>query len=161
MQSPPDLACTMAPSNGSSKARKTGPSKQPLKPVVPALPLPYVKRQAAAAAAASTRPQPLEPTTGTPDTNGIVQEELKKTAHRSPVSVSGTKHEAESLLGDGNQSADSSARPDGQTNGFVPTGRLLPLGLATPMTSCLLTAPGFLAAAAAGKSGPSGASCCC
>ncbi|PTB69161.1 hypothetical protein BBK36DRAFT_1113846 [Trichoderma citrinoviride] len=45
----------MAPQNGSVKARRpqVPSSKQMPKPVVPAIPLPYVKRQAAAAAAAA------------------------------------------------------------------------------------------------------------
>jgi hypothetical protein len=45
----------MAPSNGSLKARRppVPSSKQMPKPVIPAIPLPYVKRQAAAAAAAA------------------------------------------------------------------------------------------------------------
>ncbi|KAI9151615.1 hypothetical protein HJFPF1_08822 [Paramyrothecium foliicola] len=43
----------MAPVNGSSKPRRPGHSKQPSKSVVPAIPLPHVKRQAAAAAAAA------------------------------------------------------------------------------------------------------------
>ncbi|KAJ6439720.1 Major facilitator superfamily transporter [Purpureocillium lavendulum] len=60
------LHCTMAPPNGSSKPRKAGAPKQPAKPVVPALPLPYVKRQAAAAAAAASKtasPLPMPPET--------------------------------------------------------------------------------------------------
>ncbi|KND90611.1 hypothetical protein TOPH_04679 [Tolypocladium ophioglossoides CBS 100239] len=108
----------MPPPNGSSKSRKAGPSKQPLKPVVPALPLPYVKRQAAAAAAASTRLPPPKPTTDNHDTNGIAQEKAKEAVDQSPVS--GTKHEAESQLGDGKQSTDSSST-DGQTNPHGPT----------------------------------------
>lgn len=143
----------MAPPNGSSKSRKAGPSKQPLKPVVPALPLPYVKRQAAAAAAAaaSTRPPPPEPTTDNHDTNGIVQERAEEAVHRPPVS--GTKHEAESLLGGGKQSTDS-ASAYGQANGHGPTGRLLPLALTTPMTPCPLTVSCILAAPAAAESDP-------
>jgi hypothetical protein len=45
----------MAPANGSAKSRRQGPghSRQPSKPVVPAIPLPHVKRQAKAAAAAA------------------------------------------------------------------------------------------------------------
>ncbi|KAK2673703.1 hypothetical protein RAB80_011246 [Fusarium oxysporum f. sp. vasinfectum] len=43
----------MAPQNGNMKTRRNGGSKlsQPSKPVMPAIPLPYVKRQAASAAA--------------------------------------------------------------------------------------------------------------
>ncbi|UNI22742.1 hypothetical protein JDV02_008605 [Purpureocillium takamizusanense] len=51
----------MAPPNGSSKPRKAGVPKQPAKPVVPALPLPYVKRQAATAAAAAAASKTASP----------------------------------------------------------------------------------------------------
>ncbi|PNY28746.1 Uncharacterized protein TCAP_01330 [Tolypocladium capitatum] len=108
----------MAPPNGSAKARKAGPGKQPLKPIVPALPLPYVKRQAAAAAATSTRRPPPEPTTDDHDADGIAQEQAKEAVHQSPVP--GTEQQAESQLGDGKQPADSTSA-DGQTNPHGPT----------------------------------------
>ncbi|KAM5346383.1 hypothetical protein ACJ41O_009388 [Fusarium nematophilum] len=47
----------MAPANGTTKTRRPGGSKlvHSSKPVIPAIPLPYVKRQAATAAAAAAR----------------------------------------------------------------------------------------------------------
>jgi hypothetical protein len=51
----------MAPANGSAKPRRVGHSKQLSKSVVPAIPLPHVKRQAAAAAAAAAPVQTPSP----------------------------------------------------------------------------------------------------
>lgn len=59
----------MAPSNGTVKARRppVPSSKQMPKPVIPAIPLPYVKRQAAAAAAAA--PVTASPSSNSADAN--------------------------------------------------------------------------------------------
>lgn len=108
----------MAPPNGAAaKARKNTSSKQPSKPVVPALPLPYVKRQAAAkaaVAAAASAPaidvKPVEHTEASPtpkrtneklNTNGGVQDkaldELQHTKHsdeRQPVADHSTNGDA-------------------------------------------------------------------
>ncbi|KAF7560822.1 hypothetical protein G7046_g3315 [Stylonectria norvegica] len=70
----------MAPPNGSAKPRKPGGGSKlaqaPKKPVVPAIPLPYVKRQAAAAAAAAAssnaNPSTEAPKPETRLENGIV-----------------------------------------------------------------------------------------
>ncbi|KAL4724208.1 hypothetical protein ACLX1H_008821 [Fusarium chlamydosporum] len=65
----------MAPQNGNTKPRRPGGSKlaQSSKPLVPAIPLPYVKRQAAAAARASAA------STTTQKPNAPVPSELKLT----------------------------------------------------------------------------------
>lgn len=59
----------MAPVNGSARSRRPGPahSRQPSKSVVPAIPLPHVKRQAAAVAAASAASTVAAADTSSPD----------------------------------------------------------------------------------------------
>jgi hypothetical protein len=57
LDEPARISCqTMAPTNGAEKARKPAANRQGPRPVVPALPLPYVTRKAAGSgpAAAST-----------------------------------------------------------------------------------------------------------
>ncbi|KAJ4254434.1 hypothetical protein NW762_010032 [Fusarium torreyae] len=112
----------MAPQNGNLKTRRPGGSKlaQSSKPVVPAIPLPHVKRQAATAAARASAAS--APTTATasfnttqePDapspseiklTNGNKSAEAKKDAAvaasassiPSPASTSATKAEKEAI----------------------------------------------------------------
>lgn len=70
----------MVPLNGSARARKPGGgSRSTPKPVVPAIPLPYIKRQAAAdAAAAAVNPPPDTPRTESKATNGHVTQATNK-----------------------------------------------------------------------------------
>ncbi|KAM0351948.1 hypothetical protein ACHAPU_002464 [Fusarium lateritium] len=98
----------MAPPNGNMKARRPGGSKlaQSSKPVMPAIPLPHVKRQAATAAArASTAASTVtqDPDTLSPPavklTNGHTPAEVKKDDHvaivpstvSSPASTAASK----------------------------------------------------------------------
>ncbi|KAF4450088.1 hypothetical protein F53441_6732 [Fusarium austroafricanum] len=108
----------MAPQNGNMKSRRPGGSKlaQSSKPVVPAIPLPYVKRQAASAAArasavstpsmtAASSTTAQEPDARSPTevklANGNVSSEVKKdhfvasatSSIASPVSTSAPKVE--------------------------------------------------------------------
>lgn len=89
----------MAPTNGSTKARKPAASKHTAgpRPVVPAIPLPYVKRQAAAAAAAAAASAPTSPlpVADKQDTNGAPVAETKAAAEVS--SISGAREVTESM----------------------------------------------------------------
>ncbi|GJN82225.1 hypothetical protein PLIIFM63780_005764 [Purpureocillium lilacinum] len=118
----------MAPPNGSSKPRKAGASKQPAKPVVPALPLPYVKRQAAAAAAAaskaaSPRPTPADPEDPRRDALGAAQANPS-----AQSSTSGTQHrEAESPPSMvKTPEANGAVNRAAETNGHGQTGHTVP-----------------------------------
>ncbi|KAK7418342.1 hypothetical protein QQZ08_011285 [Neonectria magnoliae] len=79
----------MAPGNGNASAntRRHRGSKlaQPPKPVTPAIPLPYVKRQAAAAAAATASVNPPRPETK--NTNGAATAKAKKDT-KAPAAAS-------------------------------------------------------------------------
>ncbi|KAK2591161.1 hypothetical protein QQS21_011155 [Conoideocrella luteorostrata] len=91
----------MAPPNGPVKGRKAGASKQPPKAVVPALPLPYVKRKAAAAA--KDQPDPAAKTQAQPTAS-------QTSLNRSPVDdimqhMSGKNHTA-SLVADSQQESE-------------------------------------------------------
>lgn len=90
----------MAPANGSAKSRKSAANKQTQgpRPVVPAIPLPYVKRQAAAADA---RRQ---------DTNGVPAAEPLAEEKASPNTTS------QQATGDVVEPA-ASPKPKVQTNG--------------------------------------------
>ncbi|KAF4981449.1 hypothetical protein FZEAL_2737 [Fusarium zealandicum] len=108
----------MAPPNGNAKARRLGGSKlaQSSKPVVPAIPLPYVKRQAATAAARAsaasvptTSVAPSNPTQipaatrpETKLTNGAAAADAEKdapaAAPASPISSLASSSAAKSVL---------------------------------------------------------------
>ncbi|PHH86466.1 hypothetical protein CDD83_10211 [Cordyceps sp. RAO-2017] len=109
----------MAPSNGSVKSRRSGSGKLPVKPVVPALPLPYVKRQPPAPSAAASSPS--APVDGHVDGPGAAQERATGAPRHSPAS--GAKLESASNLSDGLRSSASSAT-DAELNGHEP--RLAP-----------------------------------
>lgn len=88
----------MAPSNGSVRSRRpvVVSSKQMPKPVVPAIPLPYVKRQAAAAAAAAA---PVINSVKPDDSprNGSLEVRPHEVNQSSPTLIADTPHASESL----------------------------------------------------------------
>ncbi|KAH6605924.1 hypothetical protein Trco_005077 [Trichoderma cornu-damae] len=86
----------MAPLNGSAKARRPAvvSSKQMPKPVMPAIPLPYVKRQAAAAAAAAA---PAPATALASLNNGTLEVQATEMGQSSPTLIADTPHASESL----------------------------------------------------------------
>lgn len=115
----------MAPTNGSAKARRPAANKQAQgpRPVVPAIPLPYVKRQAAAAAAAAAASVPASPAADKHekrDTNGAPAAETKGDGEASPIS--------------GQEASESTSSPTVETNGQI----------ATSMCSVLMLAINFL-----------------
>ena len=96
------LQPAMAPPNGSAKARKATSGKQAPKPVMPALPLPYVKRKAAADAAAGAAVasggiagKPAVPKSSDAvlttlkkyEANGSIQSEARRSTETSPFST--------------------------------------------------------------------------
>ncbi|KAL7787883.1 hypothetical protein V8C37DRAFT_411878 [Trichoderma ceciliae] len=91
----------MAPLNGSAKSRRPAvvTSKQMPKPVMPAIPLPYVKRQAAAAAAAPVTVLPLLNNAKPDDSpqNGSLQVQANEINQSSPTLTADTPHASESL----------------------------------------------------------------
>lgn len=91
--------CTMAPSLKSRRAASN--SKHPAKPVVPALPLPYVKRQAAPAAAAATASAAAARSLPAQPIPGAVREQA---IHHLPVS--GAQHDSGVKWDDANPSSD-------------------------------------------------------
>ncbi|KJZ71663.1 hypothetical protein HIM_08975 [Hirsutella minnesotensis 3608] len=80
----------MAPSNGPVVSRRAASGQPPVRPVIPALPLPYVRRQASAAAAAPAAParSPLsDSASGSQDNPGAVKRQPQHTHIQSPASV--------------------------------------------------------------------------
>lgn len=109
----------MAPPNHAAKPQKAGTSKKPARPVVPAIPLPHVKRAAAKAAASSKRASSpaSEPKSGT----GVEGAKAKESSPAVSTVTTGTANDSVDA-----QATTSSTPPAAAPNGHDHSRGMLP-----------------------------------